>query len=347
MDVFSGGQRPEKLKPSRPAPGSLLTVLERIPALIWTTDLDSRITGLAGAALGALGVSAEECAGKPIEVLFPCLDSNRRPIEAHRMAFGGQSSSFQAAFGGRELEAHVEPLLGAGGQVIGAIGVALDGADRAVAERALRLSEQSYRLLIEEAPYAICRATSSGQLLQVNRAMMEMLGYQAESEADLLERDLPLIFSAPAAFEELRGKLVDGDTVQGLETTWLGRTGIAIQVRVRRPRGPRLGREAPLPGHPFREYYRAKTPRGAAQPGPKNAGRRSTGGRRGARFQQPADGDRRADRNGAGPAVGGRSPAAPGGCAAGRGTGRARSPGSCWPSAAARCCRARSWTLTR
>ena len=29
--------------------------------------------------------------------------------------------------------------------------------------------------MIEEAPYAICRATLGGELLQVNRAMAEML----------------------------------------------------------------------------------------------------------------------------------------------------------------------------
>jgi two-component system, cell cycle sensor histidine kinase and response regulator CckA len=122
--------------------------------------------------------------------------------------------------------------MGEGGRVVGVIGVALDGTGHSVAERALRLSEQSYRLLIEEAPYAICRCTFSGQLLQANRAMMEMLGYEPGSEADLLERDMPLIFRSAAGFWELRSKLLDGNTVQGLETTWLARAGNTLQVRI-------------------------------------------------------------------------------------------------------------------
>jgi two-component system, cell cycle sensor histidine kinase and response regulator CckA len=111
-------------------------------------------------------------------------------------------------------------------------GRALDKAGRELAERELRLSEQNYRLLIEEAPYAICRATDSGQLLQVNRSMLEMLGYSAGTEADLLIRDLPLIFVANDGFETFRRSLLRGDTVQGLDSAWLCRDGRQIQVRI-------------------------------------------------------------------------------------------------------------------
>ena len=110
---------------------------------------------------------------------------------------------------------------------------------RAMAELALRISAQSYRLLIEEAPYAICRATETGQLLQVNRSMLEMLGYGAESEADLLIRDLPQIFVEPGGFERFRESL-HGDTAQGFESRWLCRDGSQIHVRIggRRMHGP-------------------------------------------------------------------------------------------------------------
>jgi two-component system, cell cycle sensor histidine kinase and response regulator CckA len=108
---------------------------------------------------------------------------------------------------------------------------AIDPGDRSLAEQALRLSEQSYRLLIEEAPYAICRATETGQLLQVNRSMLEMLGYPAGSEADLLIRDLPQIFVDAEGFSRFC-QSIHGDTVQGLESRWLCRDGRHIQVRI-------------------------------------------------------------------------------------------------------------------
>jgi two-component system cell cycle sensor histidine kinase/response regulator CckA len=117
---------------------------------------------------------------------------------------------------------------------------ALDPAARLLAEEALRLSEQSYRLLIEEAPYAICRSTETGQLLQVNRSMLEMLGYLPGSEADLLIRDLPLIFLTADGFEKFRQSVRHSDTVQGLDSAWLRRDGRQIQVRIggRRVRCP-------------------------------------------------------------------------------------------------------------
>ena len=110
--------------------------------------------------------------------------------------------------------------------------MALDNAGHELAERALRLSGQSQRLLIEEAPYAICRATDSGQLLQVNRSMLEMLGYSPGAEADLQIRDLPLIFAANDGFETFRQSLLRGETVRGLESAWLCRDGRQIQVRI-------------------------------------------------------------------------------------------------------------------
>jgi two-component system, cell cycle sensor histidine kinase and response regulator CckA len=152
------------------------------------------------------------------------------PRQAHLRALQGQACSFDAEVNGRDLQAHLGPARGPDGAIIGVIGVALDLTQRMVAERALRLSEHSYRSLIEEAPYAICRCTVGGQLLQVNRAMLEMLGYDSASEAELLIRDLPEIFSG--SFGPLRTALLQGKTVNRMETAWLLRDGGEIQVVV-------------------------------------------------------------------------------------------------------------------
>ena len=214
-----------------PSLKSLVTVLGRIPAVLWATDLEARFTSLTGAGLQSAGISPLDFAGKSIEALFPCSEHNDKPRLAHRTALSGQACSFDAAVNGRDLQAHLEPMRGQDGAIIGVIGVALDLSERMVAERALRLSEHSYRSLIEEAPYAICRCTVGGQLLQVNRAMLEMLGYDAASEAELLIRDLPLIFAAEA-FETLKSALLAGNAVHGVESTWLLRDGGEIRVVV-------------------------------------------------------------------------------------------------------------------
>ena len=233
MDLFSGDLCPQIPAPMRcPALSSLLGLLDGIPALLWVTDLELRFTALTGSGFEPTGVRVKEYAGRPIESLFLSSGPGKKAIRAHRQALRGERSAFNAEVGGRDLEAHVQALRGTDGSVIGAVGVALDGTERIVVERALRLSEQNARLLIDEAPYAICRVTESGQILQVNRGMMEMLGYGPEAEADLLAYDLPPVFAAPSDFAGLRQGLLTAGTIQGFETTWLHRSGDKIQLRI-------------------------------------------------------------------------------------------------------------------
>jgi PAS domain S-box-containing protein len=232
MDVFLDDLCPEKLQSgSCPSLTSLLSLLGRVPALLWAANADGEFTSLTGAGLALAGVVAQDYAGKPIETLFSSSGANGHARKAHCAALEGEACSFETEINGRDLQAHLEPLRGQDGAIAGVIGVALDLTDRMVAERALRLSEHSYRSLIEEAPYAICRSTVGGQLLQVNRAMLEMLGYEAASEAELLLRDLPLIF-ASCTFQEFRARLLAGGAVHGLEAAWILRDGSEIQVIV-------------------------------------------------------------------------------------------------------------------
>jgi len=209
---------------------SLHSLLGAIPAVLWTTDLDLRFTALAGAGLQAIKVRPDEYVGASADTLFPTGPGEMRATQAHRRALSGEASSFECSIRARDLEAHVRPLCSPDGAITGVIGVAVDGTDRMVAGRALRLAEQSYRSLIEGAPYAICRSTLSGQMLQVNRPMVEMLGY--ESETELLMRDLRAeVFAVGGKFDDFRRRLLDKNNYRGFECSWQRRDGTELQVR--------------------------------------------------------------------------------------------------------------------
>jgi PAS domain S-box-containing protein len=49
-------------------------------------------------------------------------------------------------------------------------------------EEALRVSEEHYRALVEQAPAGICRVNRSGEFVAVNSAFAAMLGYASRSE---------------------------------------------------------------------------------------------------------------------------------------------------------------------
>jgi two-component system cell cycle sensor histidine kinase/response regulator CckA len=231
MAVLPEGHNPEKPTPSRDA--LQLALWERVPGLVWTTDLQSRVTSVSGALRRAIAVPSGEYAGKSVDLLLPSPDSSHTAVYWHQRAIDGHPCSFEATVNGRSLHASLEAFCEPDGAVGGVVGIAVDLTDRLVTERALRLSEQSYRSLIEEAPYAICRSTVSGQLLQVNRAMIEILGYDSGSEAELLIRDLPLIFASPDDFLSFREALLRGQAaVQGTEALWIDRASREVQVRV-------------------------------------------------------------------------------------------------------------------
>ena len=90
----------------------LRLLLEQVPALIWTVDLDMRFTSFVGTAPSAQGFTQKELGATQVDQI--------------RRVFNGDSQRFESYHGGRWMQHHVEPLRGANGQIIGAIGVALD-----------------------------------------------------------------------------------------------------------------------------------------------------------------------------------------------------------------------------
>src|SRR5262249_53835277 len=168
---------------------ALRRVLNKGSAILWTADKVLRVTLMIGGVSRSPTPYPGHWNGKPIEAFFLAWGPNQAALHAHRSALAGQSCDFEAIVYGQDLTAHVDPFRGSDGVVLGVIGIAHASTEQLVAERARRLSEQSCRSLIEEAPYSICRVTKSGQMLQVNRAMVEMLRYGASEEADLLLRD--------------------------------------------------------------------------------------------------------------------------------------------------------------
>ena len=98
-------------------------------------------------------------------------------------------------------------------------------------EEALRRSEASYRSLIEGAAYGIYRSDLQGRLLEVNPALVEMLGY--DSEADLLSRNLAAdVYADPAERAQLIARHQDQDRFQGVEVNWKRKDGSVLAVRL-------------------------------------------------------------------------------------------------------------------
>ena len=102
--------------------------------------------------------------------------------------------------------------------------------ERKRAEEALRRSEADFRSVVEDAPYGIYRASITGRFLQVNPAVLKMLGYEQEHE--LLERDLAAdIFRHDGEYQHLADLLLRTEEVKDIEMEWKKKDDTSITVR--------------------------------------------------------------------------------------------------------------------
>ncbi len=120
-----------------------------------------------------------------------------------------------------------------------------DITERKRAEEALRRSEAGFRSVVEDAPYGIYRASMTGQFLQVNPALQNMLGY--ESAELLLQSDLASsIFRHAGEYQRLTELLADTEEIKDVEMEWKRRDGTPITVRCS---GSRINDENGVPAY--------------------------------------------------------------------------------------------------
>jgi diguanylate cyclase (GGDEF)-like protein/PAS domain S-box-containing protein len=104
-----------------------------------------------------------------------------------------------------------------------------DQRDRA--EKELRHSQARYRALAGNLSYGICRCSVNGKFLEVNDAMMRMLGY--ESNEELLAVDLACnIIQNPDRRAQLLGRSGADAVVDPIEIEWKRKDHATVKVRL-------------------------------------------------------------------------------------------------------------------
>jgi signal transduction histidine kinase len=106
----------------------LRLIAQKLPVVVWNTDDKLRITALAGAGLGVIGVRPEEYIGRSvIEQFASQRGAQEAPVVvAHRQALNGAPTQLLGSYRDREYEIYVQQLRSDTGAVVGCTGVALD-----------------------------------------------------------------------------------------------------------------------------------------------------------------------------------------------------------------------------
>jgi len=117
-------------------------MIDKMPAVLWTTDTNLRFTSSVGAGLAALGVRSNELVGQSLFEYFHTNDQAFPAIAAHRKALEGESSTYEMEWQKLVFESHVQPMYNSEGELLGVIGVGLDITDRRQLADQLRQSQK-------------------------------------------------------------------------------------------------------------------------------------------------------------------------------------------------------------
>src|SRR2546426_11543015 len=109
----SAAATPQERRPARvrsPAGAAAEVVSRQVPALVWTTDAELRITSAAGAGLERAGLARGAFEGRTLaEIVGPDGDA-RAVIDAHERALDGETVEVQLALLDRDWSVEAQPL---------------------------------------------------------------------------------------------------------------------------------------------------------------------------------------------------------------------------------------------
>jgi len=116
------------------------------------------------------------------------------------------------------------------GNLVAIEGVARDITEYKRAQEALRLSEEQYRSLFENAALGIYQTTPDGRIVAANPALLRMLGY--DSFEELSRRNLEVEgYEAETPRSQFKERIEREGRIEDMESIWIGKDGTRLVVR--------------------------------------------------------------------------------------------------------------------
>lgn len=116
----------------------LKLITDQMPAILWSTDLQLRITAIHGSVLNPLSIDPLPYLGRDVGAIVGDDESGRIAVRAHREAINGTSARYERNVGKRSFDVRVEPLRDLGNRIVGVVSLALDITERREMETAIQ-----------------------------------------------------------------------------------------------------------------------------------------------------------------------------------------------------------------
>ena len=220
----------------------LAAIVESSEDAVIGKNLDGIITTWNTGAKRIYGYRAEEILGKHISILTPPERPDEVPQTMEKLRRGERAELYgtvRITKDGRRIHVSltVSPIRDNAGRITGVSSVDRDITDRKLVEmklqeqeKALRSSEQRYRSLFEGMVHGIYRLGREGEFLEVNPALVEMLGYNSAGDVLKLNAATELC-PDPQEKPRLLQKWLEETKIED-EVKWRRRDGTIITVRL-------------------------------------------------------------------------------------------------------------------
>jgi len=202
--------------------------------LIFYKDTDNRIVRVNRAFADAMGMTKEQMEGKSCFELWPEQAESYWQDDKEVIRTGqpkiGIIEPVETAAGLRWVSTDKMPYRDEQGNVIGVIGFAVDITDRREAEQALRLSEQRYRRLVDNALVGVYRTNLEGQVLYANETLMRI--FEFASLEEMRACSVLSLYQQPRDRQAFLERLKRDGMVANYELQAQTRTGRPITISV-------------------------------------------------------------------------------------------------------------------
>ena len=215
----------------------LETLMNTAPVGLAFVDRELRFRRINECLAAINGAPVEEHLGRTLREVLPELASALEPIHWKVLETGESIVNIQVsgetkARPGRKRVwlASYYPVRSNRGETIGVGVVVLETTER-------RRAEEAYRSIFENAVYGIYRATKGGQFIDVNPALVSILGYGDADELKKLNLDLDVFKEPPDHAGVAQGLQSDGSYREAV-VEWRRKDGRPITVRLNVSRVP-------------------------------------------------------------------------------------------------------------
>jgi len=205
----------------------LALVVEQLPAILWTTNTELRVTARSGAGPQSSDILPARVVGASLLEQFSKQQVGVESINAHRRALAGEPVSYRIRFADRGHDARVEPPRDNAGAIVGVIGLAVDVSDH---EQALAETERNeLEDFFENAVVGLCWVGPEGTILRANHAELDLIGYEQD---EYVGRHMREFHADPEIADDVLRRLRVGETVRNVESRLRHRDGSIRHVLI-------------------------------------------------------------------------------------------------------------------